>query len=78
SISSNSGNGLPIGPDPRAASNPHIAMIHDQRGYLLCDVDPGAWNVSMRVVDQALTPGGKVSTLARYQVKPDRPVLSKL
>jgi len=78
SISSNSGNGLPIGPDPRAASNPHIATIHDQRGYLLCDVDPGAWNVSMRVVDQALTPGGKVSTLARYLVKPDRPLLSKL
>jgi alkaline phosphatase D len=78
SISSNSGNGLPIGADPRAATNPHMSMIHDQRGYLLCDIDAGAWRTSVRVVDQALTPGGAVSTLARYITRPDRPGVSRL
>ncbi|MCM8732337.1 alkaline phosphatase D family protein [Hephaestia sp. GCM10023244] len=78
SISSNSSNGLPIGPDPRAATNPHIAVIHDQRGYLLCDVGAKSWDASLRVVDQALTPGGEIATLARYTVQPDRPTVAKL
>lgn len=59
SISSNSGNGIPIGPGPRAASNPHMALIHDQRGYLLLDVDAKALSASVRVVDQAVSPGGR-------------------
>jgi len=78
SISSNSSNGFPIGPDPRTASNPHISMIHDQRGYLLFDVDPKTWSASVRVVDQTYTPGGAVSTLARYAVTPDRAGVAKL
>ncbi|RYY27161.1 MAG: alkaline phosphatase [Sphingomonadales bacterium] len=78
SISSTSSNGVPIGADPRAATNPHMSMIHDQRGYLLFDVTAKAWNASARVVDQALTPGGTVSTLARFVVKPDRPEVFKL
>ncbi|RIA43582.1 alkaline phosphatase D [Hephaestia caeni] len=73
SISSSSSNGLPIGPDPRKATNPHISMIHDQRGYLVFDVAPKACNVDLRVVDQVFTPGGNVSTLARYVVEPGRP-----
>src|SRR3546814_16777178 len=48
-------------------------MIHDQRGYLLFDVDPKACTVDLRAVDQVFTPGGNVSTLARYVVKPVRP-----
>ncbi|RYE04384.1 MAG: alkaline phosphatase [Sphingomonadales bacterium] len=78
SISSNSGNGIPIGPDPRKATNPHIAMLHDQRGYLLFEVTAKAWNASARVVDQAITPGGTVSTLARFVVTPERPEVFKL
>jgi alkaline phosphatase D len=77
SIASNSGNGLPIGPDPRAASNPHMALIHDQRGYLLLDVDAKRWTTSVRVVDQALKPGGNISTLGQYVISPDRPGVSK-
>lgn len=73
SVSSISTNGLPIGPDPRAATNPHISMIHDQRGYLLFDVEPKTWHADLRVVDQVFTPGGHISTLARYVVEPGRP-----
>ncbi|QCB55797.1 alkaline phosphatase [Sphingopyxis sp. PAMC25046] len=73
SVSSISTNGLPIGPDPRAATNPHISMIHDQRGYLLFDVESKIWQADLRVVDQVFTPGGRISTLARYVVEPGRP-----
>ncbi|MGB3846295.1 MAG: alkaline phosphatase D family protein [Sphingopyxis sp.] len=78
SISSTSSNGMPIGPDPRAGTNPHMATIHDQRGYLLCDIDAKGWSASLRVVDQVLTPGGAISTLARYGIRPDRPGVSRL
>lgn len=78
SISSTSTNGTPIGPDPRAATNPHISMIHDQRGYLLFDIEPGAVQSSARVIDQVITPGGMVSTLARYVVEPGRPEAHRL
>lgn len=78
SISSNSGNGLPIGPDPRAASNPHMSMIHDQRGYLLCDIGADAWRTSVRVVDQAFTPGGAINTLAGFITRPDRAGVARL
>jgi alkaline phosphatase D len=73
SISSNSGNGFPIGPDPRGATNPHMQLVHDQRGYLLFEVSPEAWRVEARVIDQAYTPGGKPGTLARFVVEPRRP-----
>lgn len=78
SISSTSSNGNPIGADPRAASNPHIAMIHDQRGYLICDIGPGAWAAGVRVLDQAVATGGTIRTLARYVIRPDRPGVSGL
>ncbi|WP_338425903.1 alkaline phosphatase D family protein [Sphingopyxis kveilinensis] len=78
SISSNSGNGLPIGPDPRAATNPHMSMVHDQRGYLLCDIDNRQWVTNVRVIDQAFTPGGTVSTLARFLTEPGRPGVARL
>jgi alkaline phosphatase D len=78
SISSNSGNGLPIGPDPRLATNPHMSLIHDQRGHLVCDIDAKGWTASLRVVDQAFKPGGTVSTLARFMVQPDRPGVTRL
>ncbi len=73
SVSSISTNGLPIGPDPRAATNPHMSMIHDQRGYLLFDIDAQACRVSVRAIDQVFTPGGTIDTLARYVVQPGRP-----
>jgi alkaline phosphatase D len=77
SISSISTNGVPIGPDPRAASNPHISMIHDQRGYLLFDIEPRTVLSSARVIDQAITPGGRVSTLARFVVPAGRAEVSR-
>ena len=73
SVSSISTNGLPVGPDPRAATNPHISMIHDQRGYLRFDVKPKIWHADLRVIDQVFTPGRGISTLARYVVEPGRP-----
>ncbi|HVI99455.1 MAG TPA: alkaline phosphatase D family protein [Sphingomonas sp.] len=73
SISSISTNGMPIGPDPRRSTNPHISMIHDQRGYLTFDIAPKRWHTDLRVVDQVFVLGGKVSTLARYVVEPGRP-----
>lgn len=78
SISSTSSNGIPIGPDPRAATNPHMSMIHDQRGYLICDVTPGGWNADVRVLDQAVASGGVTSTLARFVIQPHQPGVSRL
>jgi alkaline phosphatase D len=77
SISSNSGNGFPVGEDPRSATNPHIATIWDQRGYLLADVDAKACNASLRVIDTAYQAGGKVSTHARFVTTPERPGVAK-
>jgi alkaline phosphatase D len=77
SISSTSSHGVPIGPDPRAASNPHISMLHDQRGYLVFDIEPHTVQSSVRVIDQAITPGGRVSTLARFVVETGRAEVSK-
>jgi len=75
SISSNSGNGFPIGPDPRGATNPHMRLVHDQRGYLLFDVSPQAWRVDARVIDQAYAAGGILGTHARFVVEPGRPAI---
>lgn len=45
--------------------------------YLLFDIEPRSLLWSARVIDQAITPGGRVSTLARFVVETGRAEVSK-
>lgn len=56
--------------------NPHVKLINDQRGYLVCDVRRDRWEAGFKVLDQVSRPGGTLSTRAKFAVEPDRPGLN--
>ncbi len=58
-------------------NNPHFDLYTDRRGYQLFDITPRAWTTEVRVMDQVEQPGGRISTLARYAVTPDAPILHR-
>ncbi len=73
SITSN-GDGGPLAQAERELStNPHMKMINNFRGYHVFDISPKRWETSVKVMDKVQTPGGKISTMARYAVTPDQP-----
>jgi alkaline phosphatase D len=54
--------------------NPHIKFFEDrQRGYVLCDITPGAWQTHLRVVDDVRIPNGVFSTLKSFAVENGKP-----
>jgi alkaline phosphatase D len=54
--------------------NPHIKFFEDrQRGYVLCDVTPEAWQTQMRVVDDVRIRNGTFSTLKSFAVANGKP-----
>jgi alkaline phosphatase D len=56
--------------------NPHIKFFDDrQRGYVLCDVTPDAWQTHMRVVDDVRIRNGIFSTLKSFAVENGKPGL---
>lgn len=57
------------------ALSPNLALINAQRGYQLFDITPEAWTTAVKVVDRVQTLGGALSTVAEFQVRPDRPGL---
>jgi alkaline phosphatase D len=75
------GTSISSGGDPAAPSttfggdpnNPHILMINDNRGYVLCTVEPDAWTSDYRLVPTVLTRGVPASTLATFAVENGRP-----
>lgn len=72
SITSN-GDGGPLSEAERELStNPHLRMINNYRGYQIFDVTPERWETQIKVMDRVQAPGGKIRTLARYAVTPDR------
>lgn len=62
------------GPGTRAehaailARNPGLAYIRDERGYSVMTVTPEAWTAEMKVVETVRSPGGRLSTHARFRV----------
>jgi alkaline phosphatase D len=52
--------------------NPHFALINQQRGYQTFDISPKEWRTDVKVMDQVQAPGGKLRTLARFAVSPDK------
>lgn len=53
--------------------SPHIALLRQQRGYQTFDITTRDWRTEVKVMDQVQSPGGRISTLARFAVSPDRP-----
>jgi alkaline phosphatase D len=51
------------------AHNPQLKFLNQQRGYLVCDVTPERWESTFRVMDRVTTPGGTLSTRARFAVE---------
>ncbi len=55
--------------------NPNLRLLNSQRGYHVHEITPDAWHATLRVMDQVSTPDGKVSTLAKFTVTPDKAAL---
>jgi alkaline phosphatase D len=74
SISSNGTGGLHYpGETQMLSNNPNVRLLNNQRGYQLFTVTPNRWLADVKVLDQVDTPGGALSTLARFAVDPKRP-----
>lgn len=59
------------------ADSPNLALANAQRGYQTFDITPKDWRTDVKVLDRVQAPGGALSTLARFTVTPDRPVLNR-
>ncbi|RYG23786.1 MAG: alkaline phosphatase, partial [Burkholderiales bacterium] len=59
------------------AGSPNLKLLNTQRGYQTFDIKPKEWRTDLKVMDKVQSPGGKLSTLARFTVTPDKPGLHK-
>lgn len=59
------------------AENPQILFANAQRGYLRCDVAPGAWACDFRTVDRVTSPGAPARTAARFVVERGVPAVQQ-
>lgn len=53
--------------------NPNCKLIDARRGYQVFTVTPKQWRTELRILDRITRPGGKLSTLASFEVDPHRP-----
>jgi alkaline phosphatase D len=60
------------------AASPNVALLHNQRGYQVHSITPKEWHTDAKVLDRVQSPGGKLSTLARFAVTPDAPQVHRL
>ncbi|RYE51607.1 MAG: alkaline phosphatase, partial [Hyphomicrobiales bacterium] len=58
-------------------ASPNLKLLNMQRGYQTFDIRLKEWRTDLKVMDQVQSPGGKLSTLARFTVSPDKPGLHK-
>jgi alkaline phosphatase D len=74
---SSGGNGSPTssGLEFALANNPHMKLIHDQRGYQLFEVTAKTWRADLKVVERVDVPNAPLSTLKSFIVTPDRAAL---
>jgi len=59
-------------------ASPNVALLNNQRGYQMFDVSPKDWRTDVKVLDRVQSPGGTLSTLARFAVEPDKVALHRL
>lgn len=60
------------------AASPNVELLWDQRGYQTYDITPKEWRTDVKVIDRVQSPGGKLGTLAKFAVTPDRAGLNRL
>jgi alkaline phosphatase D len=70
------GQDLRAGSDIFLANNPQLKFVNDQRGYLVCDVEPAEWRTNYMVVDRVSTPGAAISRRAMASVARGTPALT--
>ncbi|WP_324749810.1 alkaline phosphatase D family protein [Sphingomonas sp. LY54] len=58
--------------------SPNLALLNHQRGYQTFDITAKEWRTDVKVMDRVQTPGGKLSTLARFTVTPDKAALHRI
>jgi alkaline phosphatase D len=74
SISSSGTGGLRYdGEGDTLLHNPNVQLLNNQRGYQTFTATPEAWIADIKVMDQVDTPGGKMTSLAKFIVDPKRP-----
>lgn len=59
-------------------ASPNVALLNNQRGYQMFDITAKDWRTDVKVLDRVQSPGGTLSTLARFAVEPDKAALHRL
>ena len=58
---------------PQLADNPCLKATIDRRGYILCDVGRDTFHADLKVLDRVSSPGGTLSSFARFAVERGHP-----
>ena len=58
--------------------NPHIKFINDQRGYQTLDFFKDYMRTDLKVLDFVEKPGGKMTTVASFEVAYGKPELEQI
>ena len=77
---SSGGDGTPVTPTIQeylTGNNANLALANHQRGYQLFDLAAGELSVDVKVMTGVQAPGGEITTLARFQITPERPELHR-
>ena len=64
------------GTDRIIAENPFLKWTNDQRGYVVCEVDPQRWQTQYRVVEKVSVPDAPIATAATATVEHGAPELT--
>jgi alkaline phosphatase D len=59
------------------ADNPQLKATIDRRGYAVCDVGRDVWQADLKVLDRVSSPGGTLSSYARFAIERGRPGLHR-
>jgi alkaline phosphatase D len=74
SISSNGdGDLIPKTWEDVPTENPHTALLNNQRGYQLFDIDQQQWRTTVVAIDKVSTPGGRKQVVANLVTAHGRP-----
>jgi alkaline phosphatase D len=73
------GDGMERSPtqDALLAENPWVKFHNRERGYVSCDVTPGAWRTDFRTVPYIRRRGAPLQTRASFVVESGRPMLQR-
>lgn len=63
--------------DAMLAENPFVKFFNNERGYVRCEITPGAWRTDYRTVPYVSRPGAPLHTRASFVVESGRPRLNR-